>query len=245
MAPVSSSISPSARVPRRPSLFCFMRSVDDKFGDILVVSLISINIFGITACFAELFEIVFGLGGGLVAFFADDAQQGLFYIHAHGFFCAADIDMRTGLEPAEQIGGLVFHFMLDIDLAGLVAGKGGIDAREYAGPDPVLDLRLIKEVGGEMAVAEEKPVPAGGALAIPLREKRAEGGDAGTGSDHDDIRIRCRKSELRVVVYIELDLFPFFQQREPIRAQAEFDLFVDMEGIPGDGEMDLIRMGFG
>ena len=78
------------------------------------------------------------------------------------------------------------HPVLDVDLAGLVAGEGGVEA----GEDAVLlhgqEVLFVEEVHGFALVAEEEPVVAVLAGGLALLQEGAEGGDAGAGADHDD-----------------------------------------------------------
>src|ERR1700753_4321984 len=100
--------------------------------------------------------------------------------------------MGAGFDPLVEIGGVFLHLMLDVNFLCLVAGEGGVDAGQDAGICPVLDFGLVQKIGGEMPVAEEKPVLTGGASAVSFSVEGTEGGDACPGPDHDDIFFRCR-----------------------------------------------------
>src|SRR6185437_346691 len=100
MAPVSSSRRVSARVPRRPSLACLIRSVSDRFL-FSIILFTSVDIFYITARLFQLVEIGLGLGRIFVAFFLNNGEEGILHVYAHRLFGAADKDVCTGLQPRE------------------------------------------------------------------------------------------------------------------------------------------------
>src|ERR1700744_2059429 len=94
-APVSPSCNPWANVPRRPSLFCLIRSTADKF----FMSLILVYVFYKPSRIPQLVEIQFRLRGAFCSFLPDDTQQGRFHIHAHRLPGTADIHMGAAFEP--------------------------------------------------------------------------------------------------------------------------------------------------
>ena len=93
---------------------------------------------------------------------------------------------------------------LDVDLAGLVSGEGGVEAGEDAVFVHGLELIFVKKVHGFALFAEEEPVIALLAGGLALFEEGAEGGDTGAGADHDD-RHGGVFGEAEVVVGVEED----------------------------------------
>src|SRR5689334_18633056 len=142
MAPVTSFCRLSTRVPRSASLFCLIRSVEERLvclgGSVvpagiffclisLIMSFSLVHVFYIPASFFQLIQVAFRLCGILLSLLLYDGQQGLFHIFAHRLFCSADVDIGACFQPGEQFGSMPVHFMLYIDLLLLVAGKGGVD----------------------------------------------------------------------------------------------------------------------
>lgn len=76
---------------------------------------------------------------------------------------AADIEVSACFEPSPDLGAVLQRAMLDVDLVGLVARKGGIEARQ--------------EIGGGVLVAEEQPVVAGGSALAALRQEGSKRSD--------------------------------------------------------------------
>src|SRR5580692_990428 len=95
-----------------------------------------------------------------------------------------------------------------------------------------------------MLVAEEQPVLACCACAVSFCQEGAEGRDAGSGADHDNILFRFGKSEQGVVVDIELDGLAGDKLRKVVGAKPMFLPGVDREGIKGYGKVDLAGVGF-
>src|SRR5882757_580415 len=135
--------------------------------------------------------------------------------------------------------------MLYIDLLLLIAGKSRIDLRQYSCLYPVLDLRLVKEIRGEVLVAEEEPVLSAGACSIPFSQEATEGGDASAGADHDDVLVMGRQLELRIPVNIEFKGMIGAELRQAVGAEAVLGLAVDDEGVLSDCDVDLSAVRFG
>src|SRR5690606_13480325 len=126
-----------------------------------------------------------GVLDGIAAVFGHDVVQGLIHVLGHALGVAADVEVPAGFEPRPEFGAGLAHAVLHVELVGLVAGKGGVDAGEQAGFLPGADLVLIKVVGGGVLVAEEQPVAAGGGGGGAFFEEGAERRDAGARPDHD------------------------------------------------------------
>ena len=58
----------------------------------------------------------------------------------HAFEAATDIDRRALGQPFAQRRGGFAQALLDIDLGGLVAGKGQVQARQVAAGQPALQF---------------------------------------------------------------------------------------------------------
>src|SRR5438105_2911216 len=87
----------------------------------------------------------------------DDLDQRLIDVARHRFLIAANVEMRTVLEPAIQLTRLLEHAVLDISLVRAIARECDIKPTEDAILQPLLPLKLIEEVAAEIAFAEEQP----------------------------------------------------------------------------------------
>src|SRR5918911_2057810 len=89
--------------------------------------------------------------------------------------------------------------VLDVDLLGLVAGKGDVHAGQRTLGHGLLPLELVEEVVGEAALAGEQPALALVAALAPVLDEGAERGNAGAGADHDDRGVtRLGRAEVAV-----------------------------------------------
>src|SRR3954465_8665763 len=77
--------------------------------------------------------------------------------------------------------------MLDVNLFWLVAREGEVEAVQSSLFLVIQQFSAIKEIGLAVLFAEEKPVPAGGAVQRALFEEGTEGSKAGTGTAHYDV----------------------------------------------------------
>ena len=125
--------------------------------------------------------------------------------HARGV--AADVEVRAGLEPGVEFDRVLEHAVLDVHLFRLVAGEGDVEPREIAGGLQFAQLILVEKVARGLLVAEEEPVLALGVGGAAFGEERAEGRDAGAGTDHDHRQVAIgRRAEGLVRVDEDADL---------------------------------------
>src|SRR5690606_23176526 len=108
-------------------------------------------------------------------------QQRRVHVLAHGDG-AADVEVRTALQPVVDLGATLAQSVLDVDLAWLVTGEGQVEAMQLLALQGLLPLDLVKESGVEVPGAEEQPVAAAGAGLGALLDEAAEWGDAGAGA---------------------------------------------------------------
>src|SRR3979409_1501011 len=99
----------------------------------------------------------------------------------HALGIAADVEMRAFFEPRPELGRVLAHAMLDVDLLRLVAREGEVELLEHAAALPIDDLVFVEKIRGAFLLAEEQPVGRLGAARLALLEESAERGDAGTG----------------------------------------------------------------
>jgi len=115
-----------------------------------------------------------------------DVEEGGLYVLGHAGGVSADVEVGSALEPLVELFAALLHAVLNVHLAGLVAGEGGVEAGEDAVLVHGLKLVFVEKVHRFALLAEEEPVVACLAGGLALFEKGAEGGDAGAGADHDD-----------------------------------------------------------
>ena len=139
----------------------------------------------------------------------------------HRLLVAADVEMRAVLEPGEQLGAALPHAVLDVDLLGLIAREGDVEAGEQAVLQPLLPFELVQEIVGEVAIAEEQPVAPAGTCRLPLLQEGAKRRDAGAGADHDDRPVRIVR-QAEVLVRLDVDLEPVADP-QPLGDEARGD----------------------
>lgn len=115
----------------------------------------------------------------------DDVAQGAVDVFGHARGVAADVEVGAVLEPGPQLGAVITHPVLDVDLGALVAGEGQVEVGEDAVVAQAGEFVAVVEVGRFVLFAEEQPVGGAVAAGTPFVEEADEGGDAGTGTDHD------------------------------------------------------------
>ena len=173
-------------------------AISPSFCAVLVdVSLVALLFFHGGQVFGGVVECAVGASG-------DDVEQGCLYILGHTGGVAADVEVGSPLQPLVEIFAALLHAVLDVDLAGLVAGEGGVETGEDAVFVHGLELIFVKEVHGLALFAEEEPVVAFLTGDLAFFEEGAKGGDAGAGADHDD-RFGGVFGEAEVVVGVEED----------------------------------------
>src|SRR5207248_11497742 len=121
--------------------------------------------------------------GGLL--FDDGVECGI-NVFGHAGGIAADVDAGAFLKPCVEVGGLLEHAVLDVDLSVLIAGESEIEPGEMPVRVHGLEFFLIEKVGGGAAFSEEEPVAAGVAEGSALVQEAAERGNAGSWTDQDD-----------------------------------------------------------
>ena len=89
------------------------------------------------------------------------SRRASFDVLGHAGGVAADVEVGAALEPGVELGGVLLHAVLDVDLVGLVAGEGGVEAGEEAVLVHGEELVFVEEVEGAALLAEEEPVVAG------------------------------------------------------------------------------------
>src|SRR5260221_5880253 len=221
---------------------------DSSFGTKIVTCLASrdcgsVDVALITPSPRQLGKIGLGSGERHRAFLGDDPGERGVDVLRHTLCVAADIDRSAVLQPRPERRGLLAHPMLDIELLGLVAREGGVEAAQQAIGDIALKLLLIEKIEFAPLIAEEQPVATARADRAALLEKGAGRRDAGAGTDHDDRRIVfLRQAEAVRRPHPDLALGP---RATPPGKIARGDALAPPASLliahPGDGEMHLIR----
>src|SRR5580704_13507234 len=125
-----------------------------------------------------------GLGSrALAAVLRRDFQQRVLDVLGHALGIAADIEMRALVEPRPELGRVLAHAMLNVDLLRLVARESEVELFKQAAALPIDDLVFVQKVGGAFLLAEEQPVGSFGAARLALLEESAKRGNAGAGPD--------------------------------------------------------------
>src|SRR5688500_15896643 len=144
MAPDNSPSSPSAMVPRNPSLPCLMRSTGDSlFSSAINIFNELVNVFEITILLFQLFQESLRSGGSDFAFLHQDQDQGIFHIHAHWFLSTANKYRGAFFDPFVKIPAVLQHAVLHINFLSLVSRECGIDPCQQTRFGPVLQLGLV------------------------------------------------------------------------------------------------------
>src|SRR5688572_14022601 len=95
---------------------------------------------------------------------ARNINQRLMNVFGHALGIAANVKVRAGLKPRPELGRVLLHAGLHIDFFGLITTKRQVEAIELAGFLPAREFLAVKEIGGEMLLAEEEPFAAFGAV---------------------------------------------------------------------------------
>ena len=105
-----------------------------------------------------------------------------------------------GVEPFPNLGGIVVHPMLDINLLGLIARPGAIEPCE----EPFLLKRLeffaVSKIAPLMLRPEQKPVLPVCPCRLAFLQIRAERRHSSSGADHDDWNVRVL-GQMKVLGY--------------------------------------------
>src|SRR5438093_2322090 len=117
----------------------------------------SVDIALIAALTGEPGEIGLGRGWLHLALLGDDVGEAAIDIARHPLLIAADIDVRTLLEPRPQLGGMLQEPVLDVDLLVLVARKRGVEPGQQPAAVPGQEFVLEQEIGHSVRVAEKQP----------------------------------------------------------------------------------------
>src|SRR5271155_4667027 len=134
--------------------------------------------------------------------------------------------------------------MLHVDLLIAVARPGERQLREVPSRTHGHQFFLIKEIVVAALVTEEQPIATWRLGCLPLVQERAERGDAGSWSDHDDrLRWILRQREMLGLLDIHSDLVAGRDAAaEEGRADAEARAVVDLVTHRIDRERDAPRI---
>lgn len=160
-------------------MWCVWQSVRAEEGG-------SVDVAVVAAIVVELLDEVFGGVGVEGSVLLDDAVEGGVDVLGHAGGVAADENLCAVVDPAPELGTVLDHAVLDVDLVRLVAGEGGVETGEVAVVAHPAELVAVEEVGAGAPFVEEEPVATGGGEGAALVEEGAKGSDAGAGADHDD-----------------------------------------------------------
>lgn len=135
----------------------------------------------------------------------EDGQEGLVNILGHVFGITADVDVSSLLKKAPEVAGILEDEVLDIDLFDLLPGESHAEDQLALGLE-LLELILVDEVKIAVTAAKVKHIGGtGGDLvddgtARPLLQEGPEGGNSGSGPNHDHWHIRVGgQSEIGVL----------------------------------------------
>ena len=153
--------------------------------------------------------------------FFGDFEEGQVHVLGHARGVAADVERGSTLEPGPEFRAVLQHEVLDVEFFLLVARPGDIELRKRAVRNVAFDFFLIEIVGGAVWITEEEPVFTFGGGGLAVFKKRAEGGDAGAGTDHDDIGVAvCRQAEGVIAVDVNAR---FCVACDPVREEGGTD----------------------
>src|SRR5215216_6702591 len=127
--------------------------------------------------------------------------------------------------------------MLHIHFFFLVSRKRYVQFTQHTCFNPVLQFSLVKKVCYEMLVAKEQPVSAACACSIAMSKKRPERCNTGTRTNHDNVLIICRQSELVILVNVKFHGGVNTQLRKEIGTQSTLPFFIHMKFISRNGYM--------
>ena len=121
--------------------------------------------------------------------FLDDFSKRRVDILRHPFGIAADEKFRAFLEPFPDLGGVFLHPVLHINLLGLIARQGGIDAREVSFFFERREIVAVEIIRVFALRAEKEPRFSARPDRFAFLQKCAKRRDAGSRSDHDEWRV--------------------------------------------------------
>lgn len=138
----------------------------------------------------EVLDETLGLGGVHGALLLGNGVQRSVDISGHTLGVTADVEVGALGDHVPDVGGLVHHLVLDVLLGGTLSGEGNGELGESTGLDESLELLFVDEVHSSVSAAKEED---GGAEldtgldeGESLLQEASEGGEAGTGANHDD-----------------------------------------------------------
>lgn len=114
----------------------------------------------------------------------------------HTFGIAANVKVGSTVEPAPEFSPLLEHAMLDVDFLGLIARESGGEFVEMTGFLGLGEFIAVKKIAIGALVTKEEPIFPWMGVVLAMLEEGAEGGDAGTGPDHDHIAVGGRQMEV-------------------------------------------------
>ena len=175
-----------------------------------------------------------------------DFVEGLVDVESHAGSVAADIEDGSLAEPVPEFGGFLFHAVLDVDLAFLVAAEGSGEAGEGAIGEEVLPFRFVEEVGAGTHFTEEEPSAAAGGGGAAFFKEGAEGGDARAWTAEDDGGFVVRQGESESFAWVDEAGDERARRRafgEPCGSDPLAAASVAFVAYGGDGEVDFVRVG--
>src|SRR4051794_31765158 len=132
--------------------------IPSRAGDIIR----SVNVALIAAGLGHPSDVCFRSLGRQTALLGDDLKERAVDVAGHSPGVAADVEVGPLLEPTPELAGALAHPVLDVDLLGLVAREGGVEACKVAVLLELAQFGGVEEIGGLALIAEEKPVLARG-----------------------------------------------------------------------------------
>src|SRR5688500_2022626 len=141
------------------------------------------------------FELLHVIRGGVLTHGAvdfHDLVEGGIDIFRHPFGVAANVEMRSVLEPRPEFCTVRVHPMLHINLLGLIARKRRRQRLEMPVALHGLELVAIEKIGSGALFTKKKPAAPACTDRTTFVKKRAERRYAGAGSDHDDRGVTVR-----------------------------------------------------
>ena len=87
-----------------------------------------------------------------------DFEQGFVDVAGHTFCVAADVQMRTLIQPGKDFPPSFQKTILHIDFPALIAGECDVEIGKKAVLSMTQPFELVQEVTRDVAVAEEEPV---------------------------------------------------------------------------------------
>ena len=118
-----------------------------------------------------------------------DKDERRLHVRSHAARVAAYVDMGAPLDPRVQLGRLLLHLMLDVDLLRSVTREREIKAMQLLFRQRLLPLDLIEEFAAKVPIAEEQPVSTPRSRRHAMLDEGPERRDPGAGANHDDVSI--------------------------------------------------------